>query len=108
MPGKVPGAASQGREGTIGPGSKELERRWQTLLCHGDGSLHCPSAGWQLPGPCWHLGAPLPAPQPHTWAPERGHVCVACPCLPHVGVCSQPAPASQHLMVLWVWSVQMG
>lgn len=32
-------------------------------------------------------------------------MCVASPCLPHVGVCSQPAPASQLFMVLLVWSI---
>lgn len=31
MPGRVPGAGSQGREGTTGPGSVELEGRWQIL-----------------------------------------------------------------------------
>lgn len=53
---------------------------------HGDRSLHCPSVGWQLPGPCWHLGTPLPAPLgAGMWA----HLCGKS--LPATRGCLQPA-----------------
>lgn len=62
-------------------------------------------------GPCTVpvLGGSCQAPAgtsgPHMWSPEWWHECVTSPCLPHVGVCSQPAPASQHFMDLWLCSV---
>lgn len=82
--------AKAGRE-ELAPAARSWSGAGKPCSAHGDRSLHSPSA--------------LLAPQPHTWSPERGHVCVASPCLPHVGVSSQPAPASQHFMVLWFWSV---
>lgn len=41
------------------------------------------------------------------WLPDFGDMCVARPCLPHVGVCprSQPASGLQSFMFLWFWGM---
>lgn len=90
MPGAAPGADSRGREGATGPGSKELEWRWQTLLCPW-GPVPAQSQSWVAAArPLLAPGGPLACtPAPHVvtgaWARVRGKS------LPATRGCLQPA-----------------
>lgn len=104
MPGKVPGTDSQGREeGTTGPGSKELQRRWQTLLC--------PWGRLPALSQCWVAAArPLLAPGDPLClhpSPTCGHQSVGM-CVWQVPACHAWVSAAIPLLtgiISWFWSV---
>lgn len=81
--------AGAGREQQA-PAARSWSGGGKPCSARGDRSLHSPRAGWQLPGPYWHLGAPLACTlDPHVvtgaWARVRGKS------LPATRGCLQPA-----------------
>lgn len=71
--------AGAGREQQA-PAARSWSGGGKPCSARGDRSLHSPRAGWQLPGPYWHLGAPClhPSPTRSDWS---------------VGMCAWQVPA---------------